>query len=425
MIRGIFGRTFTESSVPPASQDTDLLALWENRFRQNLAEIGSTEFDLIWTRKELSPGVWISRLAPSMRRIDDSDSTGSGWMSPLASDRKWRATPNVSAERMDTGRSISVQDQMVMAWKTPRERDGNSGLDPYGQTTRLPQDFYLTDQINFTAASWGTPTHREAGGTPEQFIDRKVRSDGRMGASLTDLSMQMRTWPTVKAAIGGPDTNRVTGESLPTYLAATSWPTPKSGSAGETSRSGDRMDEPLIGSLMRHAGIATGFHAVTFPTFAMVNAAYTASMADHPDMSGRTTMVGSWVTPSARDGKDSTGMATSSPDRVQPRNDQLPRQMVQAWSTPRSSDGAKGAPMQEFSGGGTPLPAQIYSAASWPTPVEIIGATPTGSSVTTGKRGAPNPVFAFWLMGFPVAWIYGALLVMPSFRKRRRKSSKR
>lgn len=50
------------------------------------------------------------------------------------------------------------------------------------------------------------------------------------------------------------------------------------------------------------------------------------------------------------------------------------------------------------------------------------GPTPNGSNATTAKRGAPNPVFAFWLMGFPDEWISGALEAMRSFRKRRRKS---
>ena len=50
------------------------------------------------------------------------------------------------------------------------------------------------------------------------------------------------------------------------------------------------------------------------------------------------------------------------------------------------------------------------------------GPTPSGSSAMTEKRGAPNPVFAFWLMGFPDEWIYGALEAMQLFRLRPRKS---
>jgi hypothetical protein len=53
--------------------------------------------------------------------------------------------------------------------------------------------------------------------------------------------------------------------------------------------------------------------------------------------------------------------------------------------------------------------------------MEATGPMPTGSTATTAKRGAPNPVFAFWLMGFPDEWISGALEAMRSYRKPRRK----
>jgi len=53
--------------------------------------------------------------------------------------------------------------------------------------------------------------------------------------------------------------------------------------------------------------------------------------------------------------------------------------------------------------------------------MEPTGPTPSGSNATTAKRGAPNPVFAFWLMGFPAEWISGALAAMQSYRKPRRK----
>jgi len=70
-----------------------------------------------------------------------------------------------------------------------------------------------------------------------------------------------------------------------------------------------------------------------------------------------------WTTPSARDWKDTPGMATTAtnPDgSTRDRMDQLPRQ--------------------------------------------IHGATGISSSVATGKRGALEPQFARWLMSFPEIW---------------------
>ncbi len=52
------------------------------------------------------------------------------------------------------------------------------------------------------------------------------------------------------------------------------------------------------------------------------------------------------------------------------------------------------------------------------------GPTPDGSSApSTAKRGAPNPAFPFWLMGFPDEWTSGALAAMQSRQSLRRKSS--
>ena len=93
------------------------------------------------------------------------------------------------------------------------------------------------------------------------------------------------------------------------------------------------------------------------------------------------------VTPSARDWKDSAGMATVAEDG-RTRLDQLPRQMAVNETAP-------------------------------------IGPTLTGSSATTAKRGAPNPIFACWLMGWPEELISGACAGIQLFRNSRRKSSGR
>lgn len=110
------------------------------------------------------------------------------------------------------------------------------------------------------------------------------------------------------------------------------------------------------------------------------------------------------------------------------------RQMVQepqaTWPTvqtnlsyqedPAKHDARK-TRMQERHGRyqGENLPTLMGSVQRCAT--EPIGQTPSGSNAMTEKRGAPNPVFAFWLMGFPVEWISGALAAMRSYRKPRRK----
>jgi hypothetical protein len=166
-----------------------------------------------------------------------------------------------------------------------------------------------------------------------------------------------------------------------------------------------------------------------------------------------------WRSPTAGDNR---GGAYADPAKAIARMDSghtinLEDQMVANWSTPRASDGEKGGPNMSFGAGGQPLPAQMHQA-KWPTvqaalsypedPTKhtaryqrhqetegswgmgqnlptlmgagtaLTGPTPTGSSATTAKRGAPNPVFAMWLMGFPEEVIRGILEALAA-RKRR------
>lgn len=120
------------------------------------------------------------------------------------------------------------------------------------------------------------------------------------------------------------------------------------------------------------------------------------------------------------------------------RTDQLPRQMVATWPTIVVKDASPGnldnkairrAAAKERhgwnSGNGFGFSTAELMGKVWPTPtagdlfapLPNNGSTPNGSSVTTEKRGAPNPEFAFWLMGFPDVWIYGALLAMQLYRR--------
>jgi len=183
-----------------------------------------------------------------------------------------------------------------------------------------------------------------------------------------------------------------------------------------------------------------GAYADPEKAIARINGTHTVNLEDQMVAQGKASP---WVTPSARDWKDSAGMATEAGDRN--RVDQLPRQMAVNASyhptplslsfkdshqpgnnrsielmraympTPTVADVQGGRKARSGERSNEPLLNGLCFE------MEPTGPTPIGSPATTEKRGAPNPVFAFWLMGFPAEWISGALAAMQSYRKLRRK----
>ena len=94
-----------------------------------------------------------------------------------------------------------------------------------------------------------------------------------------------------------------------------------------------------------------------------------------------------WVTPSARDWKDTPGMATERPDGRN-RTDQLPRQAATA------------------------------EPCRWTASGEML----TGSCAGMERGGQLNPALARWLMGLPPEWDDCAVMVTPSSHRRRKPS---
>jgi hypothetical protein len=137
-----------------------------------------------------------------------------------------------------------------------------------------------------------------------------------------------------------------------------------------------------------------------------------------------------WASPSSRDWKDTPGMATEAlnPDGShRSRTDQLPRQaalvpvaLLQGWSSPRGNkrgfpDSSDKAMERELTrpNRGSSLVLETYGTGSPSYPA------------STESRGALNPAFSRWLMGYPPGWDACADTATQSCLRLRRLSSAR
>lgn len=102
--------------------------------------------------------------------------------------------------------------------------------------------------------------------------------------------------------------------------------------------------------------------------------------------------------------------------------DQMQATGMAHWAAPTARDAknANDKPFRERDGGkkGEQLVNQI---AHFAPATAHGGLVPSGLIAPMGKRGAPNPAFGCWLMGFPDEWVSGALQAMQSRPSSRRK----
>jgi hypothetical protein len=361
-IQGICGPTSFASSVPAGP-----LSSWESRLRDRLAMIGSTEFPLICKVKTTKQGRSISRLSPSMRRTSDSVSTGSQseatWPTTMA------GTPAQKGynEAGNTDSSRKTVALIAGPWPTPqvdsfRSRSGDR-----------KHEMGLDQLARFTPQHWPTPRAHEAG------PDFAKRDRSKTGMDLPALAAEVE-----RDTIG---------------TVAAPWPTPTAVQLGNSLESYEAMKTNM------KSGKRTAITSL-------------------PQMAEATAKT-AWPTPTETDSSSSRRhgyMLTGHPGTTLTDAADL-----STWATPAHRDyrHPNAKPLSERGGGkkGEQLPnqaAHLYAVATEPS-----GPTQSGSSELTAKRGALNPTFVSWLMGYPAEWVSCGASAMQLSRKKSRKSSAR
>lgn len=212
---------------------------------------------------------------------------------------------------------------------------------------------FLASRLQALTALHGSTLYRL---TWKQRTTPAGRSIPALRASVPRTSDKGCTgWPTPRSVAAGPDfaiamRKNSGGMSLQTTAQLAGWPTPRSVESG---------------------------HGTGNPTRAFNRK---ARIEDTVFLEG-------WVTPSARDWKDTPGMATERPDGRN-RTDQLPRQAITAY----------------------------------PCRLTVSGEMLTGSCAGMESGGQLNPALARWLMGLPPEWDDCAAMVTPSSRRRQPRS---
>jgi len=153
---------------------------------------GSTLFAQTWKRKTTPHGRSLLAHTASAPRTSANDCTS--WPTATVNDsrngRNLTANRNCSIRGKVPHSGVTLCD--AAGWPTPTV--GTGGGDQRNPQKALERMQSGRRNLDDAAAmhGWATPAAQEAGGTAEQFLDRK-RANGTCGVSLTALSLQAQT----------------------------------------------------------------------------------------------------------------------------------------------------------------------------------------------------------------------------------------
>jgi hypothetical protein len=246
-------------------------------------------------------------------------------------------------------------------------------------------------------AIWPTPTKDEAGGTPEQFLERKRKLDGKCGVSLTALNLvaQLAAWPTPMAGTPAQNGYNEAGnnDSSRKTVALASWATP----SARDFKSNEGSEE---------------FHRNR------------AEQSRGKPLSEQAHQLAAWPTARMTDGEKNVRTMEGSAREIARKGS--PQDLNQAatlaaWPSPQARDGAHSRSGQPERTGGQRRNLDDYATLA--ARLTASGPTPNGSPAQTEKPGQLDPDHSRWVMGYQTAHLSCAPTETPSSLKSRRNLS--
>jgi hypothetical protein len=310
----------------------------------------------------------------------------------------------------DTGSAIS----------SPESRDGRGHCDaPDGPTSarsgqaRVPAKAKASQAKNVAETIQGTygPTcfaSSVPGGPLSSWESRLRERLARIGSTEFDLTWKVKdtpsgrplshlvpsthrsgetgyggsawTTPTLHGNYNRKGASKYSGDGLATQMISTSWPTPKESDHRQGMPERFKGAQSLNGPRSNLNDAMVAIASWPTPCASEDNKSVEAHLAMKQRMG-------------ERDGSHANRTAITSLAVM------MKAQPVAAWATPTARDGRSGKASQAtHDRNARPLNEQMQATASGPAR--------SASPATTAKRGAPNPAFPCWLMGFPEEWLW-------------------
>lgn len=301
------------------------------------------------------------------RSLFDTDSATSSAESPGG--QKPCDLPDCSTPQESGHRACHVNRFRVPVNSEVRKTNGTSGLNSTPSSASVALQSCLANNLAARTDVNGSMEYRLIWKSWATSSGRQIcalRASGRP-TSDSESTGGLLGWPTPNTMPDAPNMSENRGNGTRRRLTPQSvqglvgWPTPRTVTGG--AESAERKQElgrtESGGSDLQAVAQMAGWGTPRVTT----NGGLSSDSRSTLKESRLEDQVQGWTTPSARDWKDTPGMSTTgtNPDgSTRERMDQLPRQ--------------------------------------------IHGATGISLSVETGKRGALEPMFARWLMGFREIW---------------------